>query len=1112
MKHVLSKRILFAPALLCLFHEASAQQVALLKDPATRMDVVQEAKSLSLSAAIAKLQQHYHIKLLYREELITNKEVPVLELTDRSLEEALTEILAPHNLEYTRIKEDFYAIAPKKGARQNPARPDFLRVPVSLPSLSWTNERSEFQVTGKVTDDTGMALPGVSVVVKGTTIGASTDTEGMYTLNAPSADGVLVFSFIGFVAQEVPINSQGRIDIRLVTDTKALDEVVIVGYGVQEKVNLTGSVASIEGDKLANRPLTNISTALQGQLPGVAVIQQSGQPGRDNGIIRIRGVGTMNNAAPMVVVDGIVSSMEDLNPNDIESISVLKDASSSAIYGSRAANGVILITTKRGKAGTPKISYNGYIGWQQLTNLPEYLNAYEYANLLNEGYKNEGKPARYTPEELEKFRSGLDPVNYPNTDWMDLVFQGSGLQQSHNISVSGGSETSRYLLSLGFLDQDGLIKNTNSDRYNVRFNLDSKVSQKFSIGLNSNFSRQNINEPSGVSGWNGISAVLRQIARIPSTALNKYPDGSWGRHIDGNPIAWVEDGGLSTDIVSHALGNVFGELNIIKGLKLRGDAGIDYNLLDRTIHQKDITYGDGSFQGPNNVTDMMGRSTRIILQAVLTYQKSISNHNINALFGTSREDFRYDQDDAYRQNFPNNDLTEINAGDVLGMRNSGYSYETRLGSYFGRLNYNYKEKYLLEGSMRYDGSSKFAEDKRWGLFPSFSAGWRISEESFMKETSVINNLKLRGSYGLVGNNSTGDYQFIPRIALGQNYPFGGTIASGAAQVAPSNPNLQWEKSTTFNVGVDVGFFNNKLTFAGDYYNRYTDDILIAVPVSFIYGLPAPTVNAGAMRNKGFEFLIGHTNQIGDFSYTTSFNISFNKNEVEKFANPSKGSRIQAEGFPWNAFYGYENIGKYQTDEQVQSAPKVPGTPVQKGDLMFKDQDGDGEINANDRIVLGSDIPGVTYGLNLGLKYKDFDVSAFGQGAADVYQLLANEIYFPFVNGAQATKKNLDRWTPETPNGRFPLTHVDQTHNFNNISSFQVVNASYLRLKSLQIGYTLPESVISSLKIDHIRIYVTGQNLLTISKLDSGFDPESQVNAQSVYPNVKIYTAGFNINF
>lgn len=968
-------------------------------------------------------------------------------------------------------------------------------------------------IKGRISDSLNNPLQGVTVEAKGENQFVVTDAKGFFTVSVKSlTTSVLAFSFVGYQAKEKAVAGNRFLNVVLSLSSTTLTDVVVVGYGRQRRINLTGSVSSVNGDQIANRPVTNISTALQGLLPGVAVIQQSGQPGRDNGIIRVRGVGTMNDAAPMVVVDGLVSSMEDLNPNDIESISVLKDASAGAIYGSRAANGVILITTKRGKTGAPKVSYNMYVGMQKLTNMPEYLNSYDYAKLLNEGLKNEGKPARYSDAELEKFRTGSDPINYPNTDWIGLLYKGSGMQQSHNLSLAGGNDASRYLLSLGYLDQKGLIKNTNSNRYNVRFNLDSKVSQLFSIGVTSALSRQNINDPAGVATRAGIGELIRQANRIPPTFLNKYPNGTWARHIDGNPIAWAEEGGLRSDIVSHVLGDVFGELHLTKGLKLRGSAGIDYNMVDRSTQLKDITYGDGSYQGPNSLTDLIGRSTRIILQSLLTYNKSIGSHNINILLGTSRESFRYDEDNAYRQNFPNNSLTELNAGATLGMTNGGYSYETKLGSYFGRLNYDYKGKYLFEGTMRYDGSSKFAESKRWGLFPSFSAGWRISEESFMKEVSFINDLKLRGSYGSVGNNSTGDYQYIPKIALGQTYPFGGAITSGAAQLSASNPNLRWEKSTTFDLGLDIAFFKNRLSFTADYYDRYTDDILISVPVSSIYGLPAPTVNAGAMRNKGWEFLVGHKGRAGDFSYNTSFNIGLNKNKVEKYANPVKGWRIQSEGYAWNAFYGYEYIGKYQTDEQVQKAPKIPGAPVQKGDLMFKDQNNDGKIDGNDRIVLGSDVPGVTYGVNLGLKYKNFDLSAFGQGASDVYLVLNNEIEFPFLNGAKAQTRHLDRWTPATPNGKFPLTHVNQTYNFDNISSFNTVNSSYFRVKNLQFGYTVPVGILNNLHISNIRVYVGAQNLFTVTKLDKGFDPESQVDAQYRYPNVKIYTAGFNVNF
>lgn len=972
-------------------------------------------------------------------------------------------------------------------------------------------------VSGTVTDTTGQPLVGVTVSEKGTQAGTTTDARGNYRIPvADPANGVLIFSYVGFNPLTVRVANQSHLNATLHSNAKGLNEVVVVGYGEQKKVNLTGSVATMDQEKLSGRPITSISAAMEGGMPGVTVIQQSGQPGRDNAIVRIRGIGTMNNADPMVVIDGMVSTMDamdNLNPYDIASISVLKDAAASAIYGSRAANGVVLITTKTGKKGAPKVSYNGYVGWQKPTELPDYLDAYHYGLLLNEGLKNEGKPARYTDDELEKFKTGSDPYNYPNTDWADLLFQGSGFQQSHNVSLSAGNDISTYFLSLGYLQQDGTVKRTNSDRYNLHFNIDTKLSDHVSVGLTSSLSSQDIAQPTGAApDRTDLSQIFRQaLDRIPPTALNKNEDGTWARYIDGNPIYWVEEGGLLEDQVSRAMGNAYLEVSLLNDLKLRGSAGIDYKYLDRSTHIKEFDYGDGTSQGPNSIAKMNERTMRNLLQLLLTYHHTFQQHDLQLLAGISREGTQFTHNEASRLNLPNNELTDINAGSSSGMANAGYSYQERLGSFFGRVNYDYQQKYLLEMDLRYDGSSKFAAEKRWGIFPSASAGWRISQENFMKGLDFVNNLKLRASYGSVGNNATGDYQYLPKIALGMDYPFGGTISSGAAQTTSSNAVLQWEKSTTFDVGLDMMLFN-KLSFTADYYNRYTDNILTAVPVSSIYGLPAPTINAGAMRNTGVELQIGYQDQKGGLHYNINFNVGFNHNNVVKYATPSKTSRIQAEGYPWNAFYGYENIGKYQTDDQVKNAPKVPGAPVKKGDLMFKDQNGDGIIDGNDRVLLGSDIPGVTFGLNLNLAYRQFDLAVFAQGATDVDQVLNNEVFWPLVNGANAQKMALDRWTPETPNGRFPLTHVDESYNYDVLSSFQVNNSSYIRIKNLQLGYTLPAAVGKLLKTEKIRIYFSAQNLFTFTKLVSGVDPESQVDSQYRYPNVKTYTFGLNVNF
>lgn len=1064
-------------------------------------------RNVSLEKVFKEIKRQTGYVFFFDEALIREEAKVTINVKKVPLDQALQACFGNRRLTYS-IVENTIVIKAKV--------PDILFELADLPPPPIT-------VTGRVTNSRGEVLQGVSITIKGTNIGTTTDAQGNFSIAVPDASSkVLVFSFIGMSSREMEVTKNTSLAITLEEELNTQEEIVVRGYGTQKKANLTGSVASIGADVIANRPVTNISQAIQGQLPGVQVVTPGGQPGRDQGRIKIRGLGTMNNADPMVVVDGlVVPSWEDLNPNDIENITVLKDASAASIYGSRAANGVIIITTKRGKTGTPTINYNGYVGKQSFTALPKFLNSYDYALLLNEGLRNEGASERYDATALEGFRktvqgaSDADPFAYPNTDWLDLLYQGSGLQHSHNVSLSGGTESARYLLSLGYLDQQGLIKNTNSNRYNVRFNMDSKISDRLNVGITTTMSRQKIEEPS-----RGLGFIISQLERVPPTEPNKYPDGTWARYIDGNHIRDVEEGGLLKSLVSHINGNVFAELKLIKGLRWRTTAGIDYNVIDNESHGTDVTFGNGVYQGPNTLTDAVTRSTRATIQSFLNYQTSVGNHNIGVLAGTESESNRLDYNDAYRQNFPGNALTELNAGALTGLRNSGYNIENRLSSYFGRVNYDFKGKYLLEGSFRYDGSSKFAKDRRWGFFPAFSAGWRISQESFMLGVNAISDLKLRVSYGSVGNNATSDYQFIPRIALGQNYPFFNSITAGAAQTTASNPNLEWEKSTSFNIGLDLGLFRNKLNVVVDVYDRYTDNILIAIPVSPLYGLPAPTVNAGAMRNKGVEFSVGYRDTRGDFSYNVLANLALNKNEVEKFPNPVITTReyqyqtIKKEGYEWDAFYGYEVDGIYQTDEQVASAPKVPGSPVQKGDLMFRDQNKDGVINGDDRVVLGSEIPGVTFGLNLGVAYKNFDLNLFGQGVTDFHQKITLQYMTPFNNGGKAMVNHLDRWTPETPNSRFPRTHVTQQFNYATQNSLNIVDATYFRLKNLQLGYTFSENITSKLRLGALRAYLSCQNLFTITKLYDGIDPEAATvyaaGYDGKYNNVRTLTFGLNL--
>ncbi len=972
------------------------------------------------------------------------------------------------------------------------------------------------KISGKVTDPSGATLPGVSVVVKGTTNGVITDAYGKYSISNIPENATLQFSFVGMKMQEIAVGSKTIINVSLAEETVGIEEVVAVGYGTQKKVNLTGSVGAVNGENLVSSPATNVVSSLQGRLPGVTITQSSGEPGKENVSILIRGLGSMNDASPMVIVDGLESQMDNISPNDIESVSVLKDASAAAIYGSRAANGVILITTKRGKSGLSEITYNGSFGWQSATNLPKHLNSAQYAELYNEGLINEGQVARYSVDDISKYRSGVDPYNFPNTDWLGLLITESGFTQHHNLTFSGGNDKTSYRASFEYFDQNGLIKKSGRKRYNSRINVDSKIKEWFTLGFNTALTREDLSAPS--SPYNYGTEFFRQANIFPPTIPNKNEDGTWHSFSGANPIAWLADGGLKTSNNSHFLGSTVGEVKLMKGLTLKGIIGVDYYLFDSKDHEQVVTYGDGSFQGPNSVTDNIGRSLTTTLQSLLNYEHKFDKHEVKALLGASREAYKNSENDAYRQGFPSNYIDQLDGGSTTGWRNSGNTTESRIGSLFGRINYDYNSKYLFEVNLRRDASSKFAPNSRVGWFPSMSAGWRMSQENFMKNVSWINSLKLRASWGQLGNDRIGDYMYVQRITLGQNYNFGGVPADGAATTVAATSNITWEKTTELNVGFDLDLFRNKLiSVSADYYNRYTDNILATIPVSIVFGLSAPLVNAGAMSNKGVELQIEHKNKIGEIQYSVALNAAYNKNRVEKYQNPSKGDRIYAEGISWESYYGYQAVGIYKTDAEATASAHITGVEVKAGDLIYKDQNKDGKIDGEDRIVLGNSIPEVTYGSNLSVKYKSFDISAFFQGASKVYRSIGAESFWPF-DPSDALTMHLDRTIVKNGQvvtlGHYPRTVVNETGNRVQ-SSFTVLDASYLRMKNIQLGYTLPESLLKAVKISKARIYVSGQNLLTFTHFPSGFDPEMGGGIYArpyTYPQVKFYTFGFDVTF
>jgi TonB-linked SusC/RagA family outer membrane protein len=990
---------------------------------------------------------------------------------------------------------------------------------------------------GKVTEENGDPLPGATVSIVETNQGTVTNSDGLFSLEPKEGAKTLKISFIGMESKEISIGNQKMIVVSIKSSTQNVDEVVVVGYGKQRKVNLTGSVGTVSSDELKERPITNISSALAGRIPGMTVVQSSGQPGRDVGSIRIRGIGTFGDASPLVLIDGMLGDMDDVNPADIESISVLKDAASSAIYGARAANGVILVTTKKGsKNKKSTITYEAYAGWQELTNIPKYLSSAEYARLYNEARKNDGLTPTYTEEEIKLYENGSDPDNYPNTRWVDQVFSEPGMQQNHSLGYSGGNEDFQYNTSFRYFNQDGLVKGTGNEKFNLRTNLTNKLTNKLQTNVIISMSRQTVTNPvSSRPDHNSFEEIIHQAHRINPTVPNVYSDGTYGTHTDGNPLAWVNSGSGSTSVYDRSIANFEAKYDVFKGLSATGRLGI-YNYTDfGKTDVKDLTYyRHGStiverYEGPSSVSDYNTKSLTSKLEFVLNYEKTFAKiHSIAILAGASQESNKSSNDYSYRRDIASSSLSQISAGSEDGQIARGDATSWALRSQFARLNYNFKEKYLFEANVRRDGTSRFSPDNRWGIFPSFSAGWRLSEEPFIKGIEGIENIKLRASWGQLGNqNISGLYPYISTVSLGWNYPFNEIMASGAAVSDAVSENITWETSITTNLGIDLSFWDKKLDITADYYNMKTDGLLLQLPVNPVFGLPAPLQNAAVMRNKGIEFVFSHTNQIGKFKYNAAFNIAKNTNVVEdlKGTTPQLGTYTIQEGVSYHAFYGYQSMGLFQNTDEVKNSPTQDGSP-KSGDIRYKDQltidsnnDGvldqaDGKIDGNDRVVLGNSYPGIEYGLNLYGEYMNFDLSVFFKGSSDVLGFISSDPVYGVTSGASLNEIQLDRWytnsegIPQNPGATYPrLTLNNSTGNFA-VSDYWIRNASYLRVKNIQVGYSLPKNMAKKLTIASARIYFSGENLFTFTTFPKGFDPETPNNAYDYYyPQVKIYSFG-----
>lgn len=1005
---------------------------------------------------------------------------------------------------------------------------------VVAPRVDMTQQQKS--VKGTVTDATGPVI-GASIIVKGTTNGTVTDFDGNFELPEVNKGDVIQISYIGYQTQEIKYTGQPSLQVKLVEDSQNLEEVVVVGYGVQKKVNMTGSVSQVDSKALESRPIQNVSSGLQGMMPGVQVTSGQGRPGQDGATIRVRGVGTLNTADPYILVDGIeTGTMNSVDPNDIESISVLKDAASAAIYGSKASNGVILITTKRGKTGKARISYNGYVGIQRPTETIDRLSSYDYARLFNQSLVAEGLNPRFSDDDLKKFKDGSSPYTHPNTDWYNEAYQ-TGVQHSHNVSVSGGTEDVKYMGSVGYLHQTGVLPNSERQQFNGRTNLDMKLNSRLTVRLNLAYIKNDYSDPNSSYAGGSSDQILRQLNRIAPWIVSRYEDGTWGTISDGSPIAWLDVNQTVDRKNQNFSGTLAADYKIIDGLVATVTGSYVNNQQHYRAFQKFIQYNPNKKTEPNKLNENYYGWHRASFDALLNYDKSFGQHNLKAMAGWHTEKFDYSENTMERKNFPTNDLTDMNAGDASTQKNNGYNRELAMVSWFGRVNYDFAGKYLLEGNIRSDASSRFADGHRWGYFPSFSAAWRLSEENFMEDAREwLNSFKLRASWGLLGNQDalSDYYPWMNTYSLNANYPLGGSLQTGYYQASYKLNTISWEKARTWGVGFDATI-NNKISVTLDYYDRRTTGIIMDVPVPQEFGLGAYKDNVGEMANRGVEALISYNNKWNDWSFGVTANMAYNKNEIldlgsedaneEGMSDPNNGNMRREVGRALSTYYAYKTNGFFSSDAEAQAwMDKYAGQPgypfgnrkFKGGDLIYQDTDGDGKITSNDRTFIGSTNPKVTFGLTLNAGYKGFDLSMVFSGAAGVRRLINQEAtgYFLGDDSHPATVW-LDAWTPENQNAKMPRVAYNTTSpslSSNVMSDFWIQNASYLRMKNLQFGYTLPKKVLSSVGIQNVRFYYSVENLFTIHNMLINVDPEIPSERASNFPLTQTHAFGVNVTF
>ncbi len=1069
-------------------------------------------KNADLEEVLAEIEDQSEFFFLYNKDLIDVEQKVDVEVRNKKINEILDQLFEGKDIRYFLID------------RQIVLSNHYGETGISGKENMMVQQQPA--VSGTVTDESGLPLPGVTVVVKGTTQGTVTGADGNYSLSNIPEDATLVFSFVGMRTQEVEVGDQANINIEMAVDAIGIEEVVAVGYGTMRKSDLTGSVISVSGEELSKIPVSNIGNALQGKAAGVDVTVANGAPGGAPKI-RIRGGNSISGGnEPLYVIDGFPTDnvLQILSPNDIQSIEILKDASATAIYGSRGANGVILITTKKGNVGATKITIDSYVGFNTITNKPELLNASQFIQLANEAAVNDGMPSIYN-----------EPLaSYGNTNWQDEILR-TGIQQNYQLNVSGGTPKTRYSISGNYFSENGIVKNSDFNRGNLRFNVDSDISSKITFGTSVLIGRTSGNSlPLAGDGSVDRGGVISTALFVPPIVPIYNENGNYvflyEEYVGQNPVAMINEI-VNERIALNGIGNAFAEVELFKGLKVKILVGTNFSYVKNNEYLPSNTFRGSALQGSASVS--FNQIYNWLNENTINYKKEFENHSFNILAGFTRQHNKVESLSGSANGF----ITDAFLFNSLQSGNTPVAPRTNasewgLESYLGRINYIYKNKYLITSTMRYDGSSKFGKNNKFGLFPSGSFAWRLSEENFLDNAEYLNDLKLRLSYGITGNQAIPSYGSLASITASPwfGYIFGNAMNSGVGFESLENAGLEWEKTNQFDFGIDLSLWKGRLSFTADYYKKVTKDLLLSVNLPSHTGFDNAIQNIGKVQNKGVEFLLSADILVSKLEWNSSLNISANKNKVLDlgdtgeqytgqgpfFAGINQYSII-TEGEPLGAFYGYIFDGIYRDEEQIAELGHQPES--KPGDMIYRDFDKSGKLSPDDRLVIGKAIPDLIIGMNNNFRYNNFDLSISMISYLGMERLNMNRYGLESLNGMFNNSVSvLNRWTPTNIDTDIP--RATRTGHQYQVSTREVEDASFLRLRNVTLGYTLPDhrNKLKNIGISNLKIYATGMNLITFTNY-SGFDPEIGTSDDrnpggdyGNYPMPKTIIFGFNVSF